>query len=132
MTLVVDASALVFATTEDSLSAAQLRRRLAEDECHAPHLIDAELGNVLRRKTLRGEIEPGLAATLLRLAPGLIDRRHGHLRPLALSAWSQRANLTFYDALYVALATALVSPLLTTDARIAAAPGLPCTVDVVG
>lgn len=40
-------------------------------------------------------------------------------------------RFTFYDALYVALATALDVPLLTGDSRLAAAPGLPCEIKLV-
>ena len=132
MTLVVDASALVFATTENTGAAGDLRRRLVGNACHAPHLIDAEFGNVLRRKVLRGELDRGLAVTVLDLAPNLIDQRYEQVGHLAQAAWSLRENLTFYDALYVALAGALGAALVTTDARLAAAPGLPCRIMVAG
>ena len=46
--------------------------------------------------------------------------------------WEPRANLTGYDATYVALAEAVgATALLTTDARLAGAPGLRCAVHVV-
>jgi predicted nucleic acid-binding protein len=131
VTLVVDASALVLATTEATRDASALRTRLARDVCHAPHLIDAEVGNVLRRKALRGELHPDLGATVLRHAPALIDHRHDHRGVLAEAAWSLRDNLTFYDALYVALASALSATLVTADARLAASPGRPRLVEVV-
>lgn len=132
MTLVVDTSALVLATTATTPAAAALRSRLTEEVCHAPHLIDAELGSVLRRMTLRGELEVVLAERVLHLAPGLIDHRHDHRGHLGRAAWALRDNLTFYDALYAALAAALRAVLVTTDARIGAAPRLPCGVEVVG
>lgn len=122
---------LVLASTEDTADAAILRSRLARTVCHAPQLIDAELGNVLRRKALRGELDPELARTALRHAPGLIDHRHDHRGRLAEQAWSLRENLTFYDALYVALAHALGATLVTADARIAAPPLQPCPIEVV-
>jgi len=40
--------------------------------------------------------------------------------------WELRDNVTPYDAAYVALAEALNAPLLTADARFAAAPGPRC------
>ena len=46
-------------------------------------------------------------------------------------AWELRNNLTPYDAVYVALAEVLDATLVTTDARIARAPGLRAEVDVV-
>jgi predicted nucleic acid-binding protein len=36
--------------------------------------------------------------------------------------WELRANITAYDAIYVALAEALSTPLLTCDKRLANAP----------
>ena len=44
--------------------------------------------------------------------------------------WSWRANLTTYDAAYVTLAEVLGGPLLTTDGRLANAPGLTVPVEV--
>ena len=46
--------------------------------------------------------------------------------------WAVRHNLSAYDATYVALTEMLsATSLLTTDARLAAAPGLQCVVDVL-
>ena len=86
---------------------------------HAPHLIDAELGNVLRRMTHRGALPAGQARAVLASAPGLIDHRYEHRGMLATAARAMRTNLTFYDALYVALASSLRAVLVTTDARLA-------------
>lgn len=128
--VVVDASALVKATTETDPGAAELRRLLATVVCHAPHLIDAEFGNVLRRKVLRGEMTAPHAEAVLRAAPALIDYRHEH-GVLTAAAWRLRGNVTFYDALYAALATGLGAVLVTHDKRLASAPGLPCRVHLV-
>jgi len=132
VTLVVDASALVLATTATTPAARSLRSRLVREVCHAPHLLDAEFGNVLRRMSARDEIAAGLAERLLQLGPGLVDHRHRQSGALGRAAWALRANLTFYDALYVALAAALDVVLVTADARLAGAPRLPCPVEVVG
>jgi predicted nucleic acid-binding protein len=43
-------------------------------------------------------------------------------------AYELGANVTPYDATYVALAEHLDCPLLTADGRLAAAPGLRCAV----
>ena len=51
--------------------------------------------------------------------------------PLVARCWELRANLTAYDAVYVALAEALGVTLLTADTRLAAAPGIACPVEVV-
>ena len=56
--------------------------------------------------------------------------RHPHDVLLA-GSWRLRANLSAYDAAYVALAEALEEPLLTLDARLAAAPGRGTRIDVI-
>jgi predicted nucleic acid-binding protein len=131
MTVVVDTSALVSALLGSSAQAAELRRLLAVEVTHAPHLIDAELGNVLRRQVLRGEVQAAEALALLRAAEPLVDHRHATSGALASAAWALRYNLSFYDALYAALAGALRCTLLTADERLSRAAGLPCTVSVV-
>jgi predicted nucleic acid-binding protein len=60
----------------------------------------------------------------------LISERYAHtafVRP----AWGLRHDLSYYDALYVALAARLGFPLLTADKRLATAPGLPCDVELI-
>jgi predicted nucleic acid-binding protein len=100
--------------------------------CHAPHLIDAEVGNVLRRWVLRGQLAPDDAEKLLAAGAALIDYRHEMTGGLARAAWARRENLSFYDALYAALAAILSAPLLTADERLLHAPGLGCVVERVG
>jgi len=114
-----------------SSSARELRRRLAAEVCHAPHLIDAEVGNVLRRRVLRGELLPADGQLLLSAAAPLVDHRYEMTGALARAAWLLRDNFSFYDALYAALAHALTCPLLTADERLARAPTLPCAVELV-
>lgn len=123
---------MVVAVLGRSAEAVDLRRRLAAEVCHAPHLIDAEIGNVLRRHVLRGELAGADAEALLHLAGPLIDHRHEMTGALARGAWALRENMSFYDGLYAALAAALTVPLLTADGRLAKAPRLPCVVEQVG
>jgi predicted nucleic acid-binding protein len=130
--LVIDASAMVIAILGRSANAVDLRRRLASEVCHAPHLIDAEVGNVLRRQVLRSELASADAEALLHLAGPLIDHRHEMTGSLARAAWATREYLSFYDGLYAALAAALAVPLLTADGRLAKAPRLGCVVEEVG
>jgi len=129
--LVVDASALVAAIRSPAPAAADLRRRLVEDTSHAPHLVDAEVGNVLRRHVLAGELPAADARILLSAGAALVDLRYATSDALRGAAWELRHTLTFYDALYVALASALELSLLTADARLARSPGLPCSVELV-
>ena len=130
--LVIDASALAYALLVGSADAAALRQRLSSGDCHAPHLIDAEVGNVLRRRVLRQELAASDAGLLLTAGAALIDHRHEMTGALARAAWARHRNLTFYDALYVALAAGLSAPLLTADARLAGAPGLGCRLEPIG
>lgn len=127
---VVDASAVVSSLARDE-RARLLRHRLAPMICDAPHLIDAEIGSALRRHERAGLLAPEEALVALRAARHLVDRRHHHTGALIELAWALRQNLTFYDALYVALAARLGVPLLTSDARLTAAPALPCAVELV-
>lgn len=128
---VIDASALAYALIGKTSDAAQLRAMLAATYCHAPHLVDAELGNVLRKRTFSGDVTPTQAHTALRVARSVIDYRYPHAGPLAEQAWSMRDNLSFYDALYVALAARLGLPLVTGDHRLSKAPGLSCSIELV-
>ena len=132
MPLVIDASALALALLTDTTAASALRRRLSDEVCHAPHLIDAEVGNVLRRNVLRGKLAAADAGALLRASAQLVDIRHEMTGRLAQVAWTLRDNVTFYDGLYVALAAALAVPLLTADGRLVRAPRLGCAVELVG
>jgi predicted nucleic acid-binding protein len=129
--VVLDASALVTALLGRSPNASALRRRLAVDVCHAPHLIDAEVGSVLRRRVLRSEIGPADAGALTRAGEALIDYRYQMTGPLATGAWAMYQNVSYYDALYVALAASLSVPLLTADDRLCRAPDLACVVERV-
>lgn len=128
--LVVDASAL-FEVVADSPAAEAIRRRLAADPDHAaPHLIDPEVFGVIRREHLLGRLDATAAVQAvddLRDWPG---ERYSH-RGLLGRAWELRATVRGWDAAYVALAEALDATLLTMDARLAAAPGPQCPIEVV-
>jgi len=128
---VIDASALVLALGSKSGAADKLRARLPGMRRHAPHLIDAEVGNVLRRHEQAGLLSSAEALAALRATRALVDHRYPHSGALAEHAWTLRHNLTFYDALYVALAARLNVPLLTADARLSRAPHLPCQAELV-
>lgn len=70
---------------------------------------------------LRGEIDEEAAESARLLTERMIHRRHPHHGALAARAWQLRQNVSFYDALYVALAERLDCPLVTADRRIARA-----------
>jgi predicted nucleic acid-binding protein len=92
-----------------------------------PDLFYAEVGSVLRRWDLAGVLTPTqVSEAIEQLAAWPL--RSARLRPLFGPAWRYRHNLTFTDAMYVALAERLEAPLLTDDQKLANAPGLPVTV----
>ncbi|MGI8414469.1 MAG: type II toxin-antitoxin system VapC family toxin [Solirubrobacteraceae bacterium] len=128
---VLDASALVLALSGKTAEASALRRRLVGVRKHAPHLIDAEVGNVLRRHEREARLSPHEALLAWRATRALVDHRHPHGGPLGELAWTWRHNLSFYDALYVALAVLLDLPLITADVRLSRAPDLSCTIELV-
>jgi predicted nucleic acid-binding protein len=104
---------------------------LAGEEAGVPHLLDSEVTDVLRRLVLRGDltVEQGDAAMSHFLE---LDLERFPADRLRVRMWDLRENLTAYDATYVALAEAVgATALLTTDARLAGAPGVRCTVRVV-
>jgi predicted nucleic acid-binding protein len=119
--IVLDASAVLDLLLDIPPRAALVQRRLREDrEAHVPHLLDAEVGQVLRRYVLTrqiGETRARLAVDQLTALP-LIRYPHA---PLLSSAFGLIRNLTVYDALYVVLAAGLGATLLTSDPRLARA-----------
>jgi len=130
MSFVVDASALHYASEDPAPAAERLSARLRTDTVHAPHLIDAEMGATMRRKVLRRELDAHRAIDILSTYGALIDHRYEHFGLLAAMAWDLRDNLSFYDALYVALAAALDVELVTLDTRMANAPNLPARITI--
>jgi predicted nucleic acid-binding protein len=130
--VVLGSSAFVYATTVYTDEARELRKRIAVSNCHVPHVADAEVGNVLRRQELAGDLSADECLTALHSLKYLVDNRYPATGPLADAAWQLRGDITYYDALYVALAAGLGAPLVTMDARLSRAPGLTCAIEVVG
>jgi len=127
--LVVDSSAVLEALAARD-PATGLVERLAEDgDLHAPHLIDTEVLHALRRMLRRGQISGERAHDARTDYTDLALVRYPH-EPLNDRVWELRENLTAYDATFVALAEALDVPLVTCDARLAAAPGSRARIEV--
>jgi len=129
--IVVDASAVLEALLRTP-GAASVEGRLFDpgETLHAPHLIDVEVAQVLRRYARTGEADAERCrAALADMADFPLARYpHDILLP---RIWELRDNLTAYDAVYIALAEALDAPLLTRDRRLAAAPGHGARVELV-
>ena len=128
--LVVDASVLATALADDGVDGDTARGRLRAQQLAAPELVDLEVASVLRRQLSLARLEVRRARLALEDLFDLPMFRAQH-RPLLGRCWELRDNLSIYDAAYVALAEALGTPLLTADARLAKAPGLKCTVELV-
>ena len=129
--IVVDASAVLEALLRTSAARA-VEERLFEPSqtLHAPHLLDVEVAQVVRRYAANGEIDTERGRMALDDLADLPLRRYPHVFLLP-RVWELRNNLTAYDALYVALAEALDAPLLTSDRRLAAAPGHHARIELV-
>lgn len=128
---VVDASVLVeYLAGGEHAGQARASVVAGRQSLWVPHLVDAEVGHVLRRAVLAGELRPSRAAAALRDLADLPLRRSGHVGLLE-RAWALRRNITFYDALYVALAERLDIPLVTLDARLGGAPGVRAVIHVI-
>jgi predicted nucleic acid-binding protein len=82
--------------------------------------LDIEVVQIVRRYQRLGELSAEHGERAIDDLLDLPVDRYPH-RPLLPRVWELRANLTAYDAAYVALAEALEAPLLTRDARLARA-----------
>jgi predicted nucleic acid-binding protein len=121
--IVVDASAILELLLRAPAAAAVERRLFGGRETlHAPHLLDVEVAHVLRRYAFAGDMSAERGREALDDLESLSVHRYPHGVLLA-RVWELRANLTAYDAVYVALAEALDAPLLTRDRRLAGAAG---------
>jgi predicted nucleic acid-binding protein len=129
--IVVDASAMLEVLLRTPAAKA-VEKWLFEPRqtLHAPHLLDIEVAQVIRRYSANGEIDSERGrASLADLADFPLHRYpHDFLLP---RIWDLRNNLTAYDAAYVALAEVLDAPLLTRDRRLAAAAGHHARVELV-
>ena len=128
--IVVDASAVLEVLLRTGASKAVEARLFGGETLHAPHLLDLEVAQVLRRYERAGELtwQRGREA-LDDLVAFRIERYPHHL--FLSRIWALRANPTVYDACYLALAEALDAPLLTRDGTLQTVPGHSAKVEVV-
>jgi len=121
--IVVDASVVANALADDGEPGRRARAGVRGEQLLAPDLLDVEVLAVLRKRWLAGDITDERLIAAVRDLVELPAERYP-VRPLLLRALELRANVTPYDAVYVALAEAAGVPLLTADRRLAAAPGV--------
>ena len=128
---VVDASAMLEFLLQTPLGSRVEARLFAEGaELHAPHLIDVELVQALRRLVRAGDVTTARAEEALVDLGDLNLRRYAHTQLIG-RAWTLRHNLTAYDAMYVALAEGLDAPLVTCDGPLGEIPGHKARIEVI-
>ncbi len=130
--IVADASVVVeLLLNRDAPAGVEMGMRIERDEAVcAPHLLDAEVGQALRRLAHQGQMTaPRASASLNNLVRLPIQRyAHGWLLP---RAFELRDNVTVYDGLYLALAEALDVPLLSCDSALVNVPGCTASVEIL-
>jgi len=129
--IVLDASALLEILLRTPLAERLMDRAFdASERMHAPHLLDVEVTQVLRRLVQRKEIAAARAEQALEDLAKLLIERHEH-QSLVSRVWQLRDSISAYDGVYVALAEALGAPLLTCDAKLAGTHGHLATIELV-
>jgi predicted nucleic acid-binding protein len=129
--IVIDASVLANVLADDGPDGKAARAHVRDaGELTAPDLVDVETVSVLRKRWLAKDLTERRFRTAIDDIEGLAIVRYPTLA-LMRRAFELRANVTAYDAAYVALAEGLACPLVTADVRLANAPGPECTIQLV-
>ena len=125
VTRVVDASAVVAALLDRGPAGEWAAEALLGHPLAAPHLMQVEVTNILRRAVLGGRVSAEVGAQAL---ADLMNLRVllFPFQGYAARVWQLRSTVTSYDAWYVALAERLDADLVTLDQRLAVAPGVGC------
>lgn len=129
--IVLDASAAIEWLLQ-SPAGIKIEKRLfsPSESLHAPHLLDVEVAQVLRRYVREKIISAQRGQEALEDLADIPLSRYPH-DFLIPRVWELRPTLTAYDGVYVALAELLDAPLLTCDGKIASASGHSANVEVV-
>ncbi|HWC15896.1 MAG TPA: type II toxin-antitoxin system VapC family toxin [Terriglobales bacterium] len=121
--IVLDASAAVDWLLQTSFGQRIEWRIYSHGETlHAPHLLDLEVTQALRRLTQQGVVSEKRADEAVHDLIDLRVTRYPHLILLP-RIWQLRHNLSAYDAAYIVVAEKLRAPLITRDGRLASASG---------
>ena len=129
--IVIDASALIELLLRTELGAKVEARVLSPAErLHAPHLLDVETAQVLRRLVQLKQITASRAREALDDHLELFIERAPH-REMLQRIWELRDSLTAYDAAYIALAEAIDAPLITCDTKLAHAHGHRAKIELI-
>lgn len=129
--IVIDACVLANVVGDDGADGRRVRRELrAAGDAAAPDLVDVETVAVLRKCWIAGTISDGRFASAVKDLEDIDLDRYPTLRFMR-RAYQLRANVTAYDAAYVALAEILSCELWTADQRLANASGPECGIRLV-
>jgi predicted nucleic acid-binding protein len=128
--IVLDASAAVDWLLQTP-AGQQIEKRIysRNESLHAPHLLDVEVAQVLRRLVREAAVSAQRAEDATQDLADLRVTRYPHFVFLS-RIWQLRHNLSAYDAAYVVLAENLSATLVTRDARLASASGRTVGVEV--
>jgi predicted nucleic acid-binding protein len=128
---VVDASALIEALLRTPLGEICTERLLRPDDpLFAPHLLDVEVTQVLRRCAQRGDLRDARGREALQDLADFPLTRCSH-EPFLERIWELRHTLSAYDAAYIALAEALDAPLVTCDTRLSRSQGHSARIEIL-
>ena len=128
--IVLDASAAVDWLLQTTAGQRIENRIYSRNETlHAPHLLDLEVTQVLRRLARQGVVSLRRANEAVRDLLDLRITRYPHTL-LVPEIWQLRHNFSAYDAAYIVLAEKLGAALVTRDAQLASASGRTTTVEV--
>jgi predicted nucleic acid-binding protein len=119
--IVLDASAAIDWLLQTA-AGQQIEGRIYErgESLHAPHLLDLEVAQVLRRLVREGAVSGPRADQAIEDLLDLRVTRYPHFIFLP-HIWRLRDNFSAYDAAYVALTEKLGATLITRDSRLASA-----------
>jgi predicted nucleic acid-binding protein len=119
--IVLDASAAIDWLLQTA-AGQQIESRIYErgESLHAPHLLDLEVAQVLRRLVREGAVSAPRADQAIEDLLDLRVTRYPHFIFLP-HIWRLRDNFSTYDAAYIALAGKLRATLITRDGRLASA-----------
>jgi predicted nucleic acid-binding protein len=127
--IVIESSAMVDALVGDPANP-NLLALLADEELHAPALLDFEVASALRGHVLGGKLDPVKLEEAVEDFIAFRIERHpmtnllGHMLDL-------RDNFTVYDAAYLVLALALETSIVSADAKLRQATRLGIDVRVL-
>jgi len=129
--IVVDSSAILEVLLR-SQAGLEIEKRIfsPHETLYAPHLLDLEVAQVLRRYCSFGDMGSERGREALEDLVDLPINRYPHHSFLP-RIWELRHNMTAYDAVYIALAETLPAPLITRDTRLASAPGHTATIELI-